>query len=76
MSDPLGILLRGMKEKVIVRVVLEPELEELAGHLSPDERDRLARRFYRWSKELWASAQAIRARPLPRVAPRRKWRRR
>ena len=72
MSDPLGILLRGMKEKVIIRVVLEPGLEEIAGHLSPDEREFVARRYYRWSKQLWATARALRPLPLPRAAPPRK----
>jgi hypothetical protein len=69
----------GMEGKIIQlnvefkqhRVRLEPELEAEAGDLSPDARDQMARLYYRWAKQLWASAQALRARPLRRPARQR-----
>ena len=65
------------------RVRMEPDLEGMAGHLRPAERVALARRYYRWAKQLWATAQCLdpvvrapsprgRGRPtLPPVAVRR-----
>jgi hypothetical protein len=38
------------------RVWLEPDLERLAGDWPPDEKRLLAKRLYRWSKQLWVSA--------------------
>lgn len=48
-------------EKGAIRVRLEPELEEEVWHLPPHRRRALARRFYRWAKQLWVSAAIIEA---------------
>ena len=52
------------------RVVLEPELEIMAGHLSPAERRRLAASFRaqalvwaRWARQLEVSARALAVSP-------------
>lgn len=52
------------------RVVLEPELEVMAGHLSPAERRRLAASFRaqalvwaRWARQLEVSAKALSVSP-------------
>jgi hypothetical protein len=51
-----------------VRVKLEPDLEKHASTLKPHERRVLARKFYRWAKQLWISAQIIErdAEPIPK----------
>lgn len=49
-----------------IRVRLEPELEEEVWHLPPHRRRALARRFYRWAKQLWVSADIIEADQSPR----------
>jgi hypothetical protein len=37
-------------------VILEPELERIAGDLSPAHKAALAARLYRWAKQLWMAA--------------------
>ncbi len=59
-----------------IKVTMEAELEKHAGHLNAHERVMLARKFYRWAKQLYVSAQILRrdappAPPLPKC-PRRK----
>lgn len=58
------------------RVILEPDLELVAGALDAPARRRLARQFYRWAKQLWTSAAILdqdaapSQRPsLPKIAP-------
>lgn len=55
---------------VRVRVRLEPDLEVIAGHLDPYRRRKLASRYFRWAKQLWASAGAL-ERPQPAKRERR-----
>jgi hypothetical protein len=50
-------------------VRLEPELEAIAAGLGPAETERLARVFYRWSKQLWTKS-AIQRRQQTREAQR------
>jgi hypothetical protein len=51
-------------------ITLEPALEELAGHLTAHQRAMLAKKFFRWSKQLYVSARILRrvAEPPPRPA--------
>ena len=65
----------GGMNAIIVRVRLEPDLEDFAGHLSPDEREIVARKFYRWAKQLWVTAQALRPHPVRQAGSPRKARR-
>ena len=58
------------------RVVLEPDLEVMAGHLCPAERRKLAAsfrlkaaQFSRWARELQVSAGALEPQPAPRFRP-------
>jgi len=41
-------------------IILEPALEELAGHLTAHDRVMLAKKFYRWSRQLYISARILR----------------
>ena len=54
-------------------IVLEPDLEEIAGHLTAHERIMLAKKFYRWSKQLYVSGRILRrnSEPQPKPALRR-----
>jgi len=59
-----------MQTETRKRVVLEPELEFMAGHLSPAERRRLAASFRaqalvwsRWARQLEVSARALSVSP-------------
>lgn len=45
------------------RVTLEPELELIAAGLNFEERRRLARKFFRWSKQLFVSAAIMAPEP-------------
>jgi len=67
------------KVRMIKRAItLEPALEELAGHLTPHQRVMLARKFFRWSKQLYVSVHILRRgsapppRPALRPVPRRR----
>jgi len=42
-----------------MNVTLELELETFAGHLNAHERVMLARKFFRWAKQLYVSAQIL-----------------
>lgn len=55
---------------------MEQELEALAGQLSAADREVLARKFYRWAKQLYVSAQILRqhAEPGPVSPPVCAWR--
>jgi plasmid stabilization system protein ParE len=61
--------------KVVVRVRMEPELEEIAGHLDPRERVEMAQKLARWVRQLQVSAHVLsqppsaRPRRLPRLRP-------
>lgn len=57
--------------KIRIRVRMEPDLEESAGHLLPHQRRALARKFYRWSKQLWLSAEIIEKDEGPKPPPKR-----
>ena len=46
-------------------ILLEPELQEMAGSLGADERLRLADDFERWAHELRVTAQAIKTQAVP-----------
>jgi len=54
-------------------ITLEPALEELAGHLTPHQRVMLAKKFFRWSKQLYVSVHILRRdselRPPPALRP-------
>jgi hypothetical protein len=41
------------------RVVLEPELQREVGNMNPKARRDLAKKLYRWSKQLWLSADIL-----------------
>jgi hypothetical protein len=59
------------KARMIKRsITLEPALEKLAGNLTPHQRVMLAKKFFRWSKQLYVSAQILRqaAEPPPQPA--------
>jgi len=43
-----------------MNVTLELELETFAGHLNAHERVMLARKFFRWAKQLYVSAHILR----------------
>lgn len=45
--------------QVVLRVRVEPALEGMVSGMAPVERRALARKFYRWSKQLWVSAEII-----------------
>ena len=58
--------------KIVVRVRMEPELEEVAGHLNPGDRMLLAGKFARWARQLRVSARVLAAPPSARRSrPRR-----
>jgi hypothetical protein len=60
-----------IKVRMIKRAItLEPALEELAGNLTPHQRVMLAKKFFRWSKQLYVSVRILRraAEPPPRPA--------
>lgn len=50
----------------IHRVRLEPELEEECGSMRPIQRRKMARKLYRWAKQLWISAAIIEADEQPK----------
>jgi len=54
-------------------IVLEPDLEEIAGHLTAHERAMLAKKLFRWSKQLYVSVRIMRrdseTRPRPSLRP-------
>jgi len=50
-------------------ITLEPALEELAGHLTPSQRVMLAKKFFRWSKQLYVSVHILRSDSQPRPRP-------
>lgn len=61
-----------MHKKVIkIRVTMEPDLEEVAGHLRPKQRRELASKFDRWSHQLRFSAEVIEKDEVPKPPPRR-----
>src|SRR5690242_17394544 len=67
------------KVRMIKRsITLEPALEELAGNLTPHQREMLAKKFFRWSKQLYVSVHILRRasepppRPALRPVPRRR----
>ena len=87
MSDPAGDIDGATNENVMGKVkvrmmkraiTLEPGLEELAGHLTPHQRVMLAKKFFRWSKQLYVSVHILRRasepppRPALRPVPRRR----
>ena len=41
---------------------MEPDLEFMAGTLTPSQRRLLARKYYRWAKQLWVTAHILQAR--------------
>lgn len=41
-------------------VVLEPDLEAFAGELTAHERVMLAKKYWRWAKQLYVSAEVLR----------------
>ena len=43
----------------MVKIILEPDLEVQAGHLNAEECRRLARLYYRWSKQLFVKARIL-----------------
>jgi hypothetical protein len=61
-----------MGKKVCMKkrsIILEPALEELAGHLTAHERVMLAKKFFRWSKQLYVSVRILRRAAEPRRRP-------
>ena len=52
-------------KSAVIRVRMEPELEELAGHMTPVQRRALARKFRRWSRQLYVSADILQSDELP-----------
>jgi len=61
------------KKKAKKRVILEPRLEEIAGHLGIFDRLMLADDMERWVRQLRVSAKAMASKPwirkhLPRLA--------
>ena len=74
MSDPARdterVMKNGKKVRMIRRsITLEPALEELAGQLTPHQRVMLAKKFFRWSKQLYVSARILRQASEPRPRP-------
>lgn len=57
------------KVQVVVKVMLEPELEPLIAGLKPFERVRLAMKFRRWARQLEVSARMILNQSQPRRKP-------
>lgn len=51
------------------RVYLEPELEAEVGSMRPDHRRRLARKLYRWAKQLFISADIMELDEAPKPKP-------
>jgi len=69
----------GMTMKSNRIVTMELELQAFAGHLSASDREVLARKFYRWAKQLYVSAHILRRHAAPASSPwtrpaRRPWR--
>lgn len=67
---------KGWKGNVCMKrslIQLEPDLEELAGHLNAHERVMLAKKFFRWSKQLYVSVRILRRNsgPKPRATLKR-----
>jgi hypothetical protein len=59
-----------IKVRMIKRAItLEPALEELAGNLTPHQRVMLAKKFFRWSKQLYVSAHILRRHAAPPPRP-------
>ena len=58
--------------KTNMKVRMELELEALAGHLNASDREVLARKFYRWAKQLYVSAHILRrpSEPTPSACSR------
>jgi hypothetical protein len=52
-----------------MKVKLELELEELAGQLNAHERVMLAKKFARWARQLFVSAQILRRDAQPNPLP-------
>lgn len=50
-------------------IILEPDLEEVAGHLNAHERVMLAKKFFRWSKQLYVSVRILRRNAGPKPRP-------
>ena len=50
---------RAQYGKTNMNITLEPDLETLAGHLNAQQRLLLARKFFRWSKQLFVSYDMI-----------------
>ena len=78
MSDPVSDIDRvtngndmgKIKVRMIKRAItLEPALEELAGHLTPHQRVMLAKKFFRWSKQLYVSVHILRRGSEPQPQP-------
>jgi hypothetical protein len=44
-----------------LRVMLEPELQQEVGTMRPEARRVMARKLYRWAKQLWISADILEA---------------
>jgi len=70
MSDPSWQAAMRMKSMGAKRVILEPELERVAGCWDAATREDAARIYYRWAKQLWVTARALRtaAGERPRAA--------
>lgn len=52
-----------------IRVRMEPDLEEIAGHMRPHQRRQLARKFFRYAKQLYVSADIIERDQQPKPPP-------
>lgn len=59
-----------MTKKIVIRVRMEPELEQIAGHLGPAARLEMAAKLARWTHQLKISA-AILSEPPPLRRPMR-----
>ena len=45
--------------RIVIRVRMEPELEEFAGHLNPVDRVFMAEKLARWAHQLRVSAKVL-----------------
>lgn len=61
--SPTRARCKAMKKETRKRVVLEPELEAIAGALSPFDRLWLAKKLRRWIRQLEVSARVLSAPP-------------
>lgn len=50
-------------------VRMEPDLEDIAGHLKPHQRRILAAKFARWAHQLQVTAGVIEKRQQPKAPP-------